>query len=114
MKDRVTGKPRGFGFVTFEDDAVADAVVNVVHCLDGREVRVAPLGWPTFLPLHRRGCARGRALHGNLRSLTLQPPSQIDAKRSVPQDQKPKSKKIFVGGLAPETTEGETGERSVQ
>lgn len=31
---------------------------------------------------------------------------QIDAKRSVPQEQKPKSKKIFVGGLAPETSEG--------
>ena len=31
---------------------------------------------------------------------------QIDAKRSVPQEQKPKSKKIFVGGLAPETMEG--------
>ena len=31
---------------------------------------------------------------------------QIDAKRSVPQEQKPKSKKIFVGGLAPDTMEG--------
>lgn len=66
MKDRVTGKPRGFGFVTFEDEGVADRVVNEVHVLNGR---------------------------------------QIDAKRSVPQDQKPKSKKIFVGGLAPDTTE---------
>ena len=31
---------------------------------------------------------------------------QIDAKHSVPQEQKPKSKKIFVGGLAPDTQEG--------
>ena len=31
---------------------------------------------------------------------------QIDAKRSVPQEQKPRSKKIFVGGLAPDTDEG--------
>lgn len=32
---------------------------------------------------------------------------QIEVKDAVPQEQKPKSKKIFVGGLAPETTEGE-------
>jgi hypothetical protein len=33
---------------------------------------------------------------------------QIDAKPSVPQDSgaRPRSKKIFVGGLAPETTPG--------
>ena len=31
---------------------------------------------------------------------------QIDAKRSLPQSQKPKLRKLFVGGLAPETTEG--------
>jgi hypothetical protein len=33
---------------------------------------------------------------------------QIDAKRSLPHGQhsSPKSKKIFVGGLAPETNEG--------
>ena len=31
---------------------------------------------------------------------------QLDAKRSIPQEHKPRSKKIFVGGLAPETTEG--------
>ncbi|KDD74087.1 hypothetical protein H632_c1582p0, partial [Helicosporidium sp. ATCC 50920] len=30
---------------------------------------------------------------------------QIDAKKSVPQEQKPKARKIFVGGLSPETTE---------
>ncbi|CAK0784243.1 hypothetical protein CVIRNUC_007447 [Coccomyxa viridis] len=30
---------------------------------------------------------------------------QIDAKRSLPQSQKPKLRKLFVGGLAPETTE---------
>lgn len=34
--------------------------------------------------------------------------AQIDAKKSVPQEQKPKARKIFVGGLAPETTEGES------
>lgn len=31
---------------------------------------------------------------------------QIDAKKSVPQELKPKARKVFVGGLAPEVTEG--------
>jgi len=68
MRDRTTGAPRGFGFITFRDEAVADLVCKERHTIDGR---------------------------------------QIDAKRSVPPGTtaaKPKSRKIFVGGLAPETT----------
>lgn len=68
MRDTVTKKPRGFGFITFAQAETADAVCAEQHTIDGR---------------------------------------QIDAKRSVPQEQKPKSKKIFVGGLAPETMEGQ-------
>ncbi|KAK9838604.1 hypothetical protein WJX84_007643 [Apatococcus fuscideae] len=66
MRDRLTGKPRGFGFVTFKDKDAAERVCQEPQVLDGR---------------------------------------QIDAKRSVPQEQKPRSKKIFVGGLAPDTDE---------
>ncbi|KAK9862706.1 hypothetical protein WJX84_008352 [Apatococcus fuscideae] len=66
MRDRMTGKPRGFGFVTFKDKDAAERVCQEPQVLDGR---------------------------------------QIDAKRSVPQEQKPRSKKIFVGGLAPDTDE---------
>lgn len=68
MRDRITNKPRGFGFITFKDDAAALAACQEVHTLDGRT---------------------------------------IDAKPSVPQGegQRPRSKKIFVGGLAPDTTE---------
>lgn len=66
MKDRVSEKPRGFGFVTYVDEAVADKVCEKKHELQGR---------------------------------------QIDAKRSVPPQQQPRSKKIFVGGLAPATKE---------
>ena len=38
MKDRVSDKPRGFGFVTFLDEAVADKVCEEKHELQGRQV----------------------------------------------------------------------------
>jgi RNA recognition motif-containing protein len=37
--DRETGKPRGFGFVVFENPTVADRVVKNKHTIDRREVR---------------------------------------------------------------------------
>ena len=36
--DRATGRPRGFGFVVFEDPAVADKVTSIQHTIDRREV----------------------------------------------------------------------------
>ena len=36
--DRHTGRPRGFGFVVFEDPLVADKVVSIQHTIDRREV----------------------------------------------------------------------------
>lgn len=38
MRDRHTGHPRGFGFVTYDDEAVADRVAAARHELDGRQV----------------------------------------------------------------------------
>eukprot|EP00899_Mesostigma_viride_P027398 jgi/Mesvir1/7843/Mv11777-RA.1 len=69
MKDKHTGHPRGFGFVTFEDKDICDTVVKEKHVIDGR---------------------------------------QVEAKKSVPrEDIRPKTKKIFVGGLSPAVTEEE-------
>lgn len=45
MKDRTTGRPRGFGFVTFKDAEVADRVVQDIHVIDGRQVRVDTGAW---------------------------------------------------------------------
>jgi RNA-binding protein Musashi len=39
MKDRATGRARGFGFVIFADPTVADRVVTEKHTIDGRTVR---------------------------------------------------------------------------
>lgn len=40
MIDKHTGRPRGFGFVTFCDPAVADMVLKIDHVIDGRAVEV--------------------------------------------------------------------------
>lgn len=74
--DRTTGRPRGFGFVVFEDPAVADKVVSLQHTIDRRDV---------------------------------------EAKKAVPKEENPgakqanglsqRTKKIFVGGLAPSVDE---------
>lgn len=38
MKDRATGRARGFGFIVFSDPAVAEKVVTEKHVIDGRIV----------------------------------------------------------------------------
>jgi RNA-binding protein Musashi len=52
MKDRATGRARGFGFVVFADPAVADRVVKEKHTIDGRTVSVSvPLAGRTLVNL---------------------------------------------------------------
>lgn len=40
MMDKITGRPRGFGFVTFANPADADKVLEQDHVIDGRPVEV--------------------------------------------------------------------------
>jgi RNA-binding protein Musashi len=38
MKDRTTGRARGFGFVVFSDPSIAERVIKEKHSIDGRMV----------------------------------------------------------------------------
>lgn len=38
MKDRKTGQPRGFGFVTYADPSVVDKVIQDNHIINGKQV----------------------------------------------------------------------------
>ncbi|CAI9780616.1 unnamed protein product [Fraxinus pennsylvanica] len=40
MKDRKTGHPRGFGFVTYADPAVVDRVIEETHIINGKQVEI--------------------------------------------------------------------------
>lgn len=69
MRDRLTGHPRGFGFVTYDDQAVAERVAAEFHELDGRQVEAK-------IAVPRSECV---------------PPVRTAAVRPT--------KKVFVGGL---------------
>jgi RNA recognition motif-containing protein len=45
MRDRHTGQPRGFGFITFADPSVVDKVIEDTHVINGKQV-----GHFSFLP----------------------------------------------------------------
>jgi len=38
MKDRKTGQPRGFGFITYADPSVVDIVIEDTHIINGKQV----------------------------------------------------------------------------
>ncbi|OMO94453.1 hypothetical protein CCACVL1_05999, partial [Corchorus capsularis] len=40
MKDRHTGRPRGFGFITFADPSVVDTVMEEDHVINGKQVEI--------------------------------------------------------------------------
>nr|GEX38744.1 heterogeneous nuclear ribonucleoprotein 1 [Tanacetum cinerariifolium] len=40
MKDRMTGQPRGFGFITYVDPLVVDKVIRDTHVFSGKQVEI--------------------------------------------------------------------------
>jgi RNA recognition motif-containing protein len=52
MKDRKTGQPRGFGFITYANPSVVDKVVEDSHIINAKQVwRVL-----NMMSLHRILC----------------------------------------------------------
>ncbi|XP_059662419.1 heterogeneous nuclear ribonucleoprotein 1-like [Cornus florida] len=74
MRDRITGRARGFGFVVFADPVVAERVVKEKHIIDGRAVE-AKKAVPRAEHILNNNSIQGSSGPG-------------------------RTKKIFVGGLA--------------
>ncbi|CAA0833617.1 RNA-binding (RRM/RBD/RNP motifs) family protein [Striga hermonthica] len=84
MRDRTTGRARGFGFIVFADPTVAERVVKEKHVIDGRTVEAK------------------KAVPRDDQNLTNRNSSSTQGS-PVPG----RTKKIFVGGLASTVTESD-------
>ncbi|KAK8501760.1 hypothetical protein V6N12_072897 [Hibiscus sabdariffa] len=84
MKDRTTGRARGFGFVVFSDPAVAERVIKEKHNIDGRMVEAK------------------KAVPRDDQNITSRSTGSIHGSPSPGQ-----TRKIFVGGLPSTITESD-------
>ncbi|KAK3006786.1 hypothetical protein RJ639_017205 [Escallonia herrerae] len=97
IKDRVTGKGRGFGFVTFKDPSMADRVLCDLHNILGKrvEVKLAIPKGERPQKQYYQGCLNSLQQHKNGVCMnTCIGSSEYN-------------KKIFVGGLPPSLKEEE-------
>ncbi|CAH9091846.1 unnamed protein product [Cuscuta epithymum] len=88
MRDKITGKPRGFGFVVFADPNILDSVLQETHTIDGRTVE-AKRAISKEEQVSRTGNSNGGRSYGG----------------GGGGGSSNKTKKIFVGGLPPALTE---------
>ncbi|XP_057864377.2 heterogeneous nuclear ribonucleoprotein 1 [Cryptomeria japonica] len=88
MKDRMTGRARGFGFVVFADPSILDRVLQDKHTIDGRTVEAKKA-----VPREEQQNARANSYNNN--------GGQAFVGGVV------RTKKIFVGGLPANLTEEE-------
>ncbi|XP_047980536.1 heterogeneous nuclear ribonucleoprotein 1-like isoform X1 [Salvia hispanica] len=84
MRDRTTGRARGFGFIVYADPAVAERVVKEKHMIDGRTVEAKKAVPRDDQHLINRNSGSMQGSPGTGRT-----------------------KKIFVGGLASTVTEND-------
>lgn len=84
MKDRATGRARGFGFIIYADPSVAELVVRQKHMIDGRAVEA------------KKAVPRDdQHIQNKNHNSPIASPAPA------------RTKKIFVGGLASTVTEGD-------
>ncbi|KAK6142136.1 hypothetical protein DH2020_007004 [Rehmannia glutinosa] len=119
MKDRHTGRPRGFGFITYADPSVVDTVIAETHIINGKQYISIPgviegtIVGPACVtfsdPLLWLLISDGTfiSLQNVLGLLKL----EVEIKRTIPKgsgDSKDfKTKKVFVGGIPTSVTEDE-------
>ena len=107
MKDRSTGAPRGFGFVTYVSQITADRVVMHRHVIDGKEVEAKPA-----VPRDSEVLVRPLPPLPTAGPLPVLPgptarPREVPVPPSTAMANDLGSKKIFVGGLSHETSESD-------
>lgn len=93
MNDKITGRPRGFGFVTFRTPEAVDALMQEQHVLDGKQVeckRAVPMGY-IDKPNQQANPAGPRPVVGGGQTA----PAPVSS--GLPPRYNPE--KIFVGGL---------------
>ncbi|CAN8260095.1 unnamed protein product [Cochlearia groenlandica] len=86
LKDRTTGRARGFGFVVFADPAVAEIVITEKHNIDGRLVE-----------------AKKAVPRDDQNMVSRSNSGSIQGSPGVPG----RTRKIFVGGLPSSVTESD-------
>ncbi|KAL6971244.1 hypothetical protein U1Q18_030925 [Sarracenia purpurea var. burkii] len=86
MRDKINGRPRGFGFVVFSDPLVLDRVLQDKHVIDGRTVEAK------------------RALSRDEQQTSSRAGNANNA-RNFGSGGNYRTKKIFVGGLPPTLSE---------
>mmetsp|Transcript_65443 Transcript_65443/g.154594 ORF Transcript_65443/g.154594 Transcript_65443/m.154594 type:complete len:493 (+) Transcript_65443:65-1543(+) len=109
MKDKFTNQPRGFGFVTLEDPAVAERLAAERHLeIDGRQVEVkrATPKEPQAAPERGRTGYHANAW-GNSRQNFPRGGGGGGGGGGGDQNSSYRTPKIFVGGLAWSTTDEE-------
>ncbi|KAK4752642.1 hypothetical protein SAY87_021440 [Trapa incisa] len=84
MRDRATGRARGFGFIIFADPMIADQVTQDKHVIDGRSVEAK------------------KAVPREDQLLLNRGPTSIPGSPGLA-----RTRKIFVGGLASNITESD-------
>lgn len=93
MNDKITGRPRGFGFVTFRNPEAVDALMLEQHVLDGKQVeckRAVPMGYDGSKPQTQNLISSPPPL--SRPNLSAAPQGSGASARYNPE-------KIFVGGL---------------